>query len=830
MSRTLRLCIITLLAIGVAQACTDTAPTGPAGSQLRANPADNAVQLATLACTASVKANTVSCEQQSGSSGGKNAIIFGRQNVYVKLTSSNVAYTSVDSAFKFDVTVQNLIAQSLGTTNGTTPHARGVEVLFSASPTASLGSGTITVLADSVATFTAAGQPFYRYAGGNLGADGILSQNETSSARQWTLKVPSTVTTFTFALLVSTEVKFPNGWIDIATPPQPFMLSGGNNQTLSGTVRDFSGASVGGTIKWSSGDATVVGIVDSTAGIVQSINPGFSTITATSGARTGTVKISVCPNLAVGGTYQAGPGKAAELCFAGFGSGAEYVYMPIDTSQATAMTGGNSLNVTGNGITPVAGPPSPDVAPVSGGLLAVKSGPSALPAGFETTIASDIPYMHQDDPRIIAAMADPALRRLPTMTPGDKRLRLTIQAGNLNVGDSVRVITDAACPGSTTSKKGYVKSKGAHLIVVADTTNPTPSFSQAQYDSITAEFDTLVYATDTANFGGPTDIDSNGHVIAFFTRDVNALSPPASGSVVLGFFASKDLFPTGTCNTSNFSEIFYMLVPDPSGTVNSNVRSNSFVRSNTVGTLGHEFQHLINAARRLYINSASSFEEGFLNEGLSHIAEELIFYKASGLTPKSNITLATLTSTNKITNAYNTFASNNIGRLIPWLARPDTAGATKQNQNSLAVRGAIWYFLRYAADRKNIGDQPFFYSLVNNNFTGTANIDNAIGAATRNWLYEFTTSVYADDAVTGAAFVHQEPSWNMRSIFGPGGLNSGVFPLGTRPLSNGVLLNVGYSQGGSTTYDRFAVAASQFATLSTTGGTTKWTLVVMRTK
>ena len=72
-----------------------------------------------------------------------------------------------------------------------------------------------------------------------------------------------------------------------------------------------------------------------------------------------------------------------------------------------------------------------------------------------------------------------------------------------------------------------------------------------------------------------------------------------------------------------------MLVPDPTGAVNSNVRTVSFVRGNTTGTLGHEFQHMINGLRRAYVTGASFFETGFLNEGLSHIAEELMFYRTS---------------------------------------------------------------------------------------------------------------------------------------------------------------------------------------------------------
>ena len=89
--------------------------------------------------------------------------------------------------------------------------------------------------------------------------------------------------------------------------------------------------------------------------------------------------------------------------------------------------------------------------------------------------------------------------------------------------------------------------------------------------------------------------------------------------------------------------------------VNGNVRSMADVRQSTGGVRGHEFQHLISASRRLYVNDASEFEETWLNEGLSHIAEELLFYSASGLAPRQNITLAQLTnsSTPQVNNAVN---------------------------------------------------------------------------------------------------------------------------------------------------------------------------------
>ena len=67
-------------------------------------------------------------------------LIIGGQNVNVKLTSSNVAYNSGTGRFTFDVTVQNLIPQPLGTTDGTTLAPGGVSVFFTSGPTVTDGT------------------------------------------------------------------------------------------------------------------------------------------------------------------------------------------------------------------------------------------------------------------------------------------------------------------------------------------------------------------------------------------------------------------------------------------------------------------------------------------------------------------------------------------------------------------------------------------------------------------------------------------------------------------------------------------------------------------
>ena len=79
----------------------------------------------------------------------------------------------------------------------------------------------------------------------------------------------------------------------------------------------------------------------------------------------------------------------------------------------------------------------------------------------------------------------------------------------------------------------------------------------------------------------------------FFTRAVNELTPTGSQSVVGGFFYGRDLFPkqdspqlgSGSgCPSSNVAEMFYLLVPDPNGVVNGNVRTKNFVSHLTVST------------------------------------------------------------------------------------------------------------------------------------------------------------------------------------------------------------------------------------------------------
>lgn len=272
-----------------AAACTDRAnPVSPSTGP-GSGPPGTPVTLQALQCTASRADLTVKCAPVTPPQGSASPdIVVGGQNLYVKLTSSNVAYNGGTGQFTFDVTVQNLIEQKMGTTDGTTVDPNGIRVFFFSGPNVTSGTGTAAVVPDGFATFTAAGQPYYQY-----GA--MLAHGQTSAARTWTLIMPSTVLTFNFLLFVSTPVQYPNGYITLNgnLPGYDYgYLHPGSPLALTAVVKSAVGAvAPGATVTFGStnpGCATVDG-----SGNVTGVIASTCSITATAGARSGSMIVDV---------------------------------------------------------------------------------------------------------------------------------------------------------------------------------------------------------------------------------------------------------------------------------------------------------------------------------------------------------------------------------------------------------------------------------------------------------------------------------------------------------------------------------------------------------
>jgi len=524
---------------------------------------------------------------------------------------------------------------------------------------------------------------------------------------------------------------------------------------------------------------------------------------------------------------------ATSLCVAGGGGGGEFALVPFNTLLDGSA--GTPFTVQASGVTATA---VASRLPTEGtfNVLAGASRASTTLSSLALTRALDAKLRASEArdlaPRIAGARAWMRSRQRTTSSsvPG---LSLSVVPATATVGQLVTLNanTESACS-SPDLRTGRVAAVSNKAIIVADTSNPASGYTDADYASIASTFDTLVDPTDTKAFGPPTDIDGNGHVVLFFTRAVNELTPAGSTSYVAGFFYARDLFPStpspdfDACAGSNGGEMFYLLVPDPSGVVNGNKFTKDNVTRVVIATLGHEYQHLINASRRMYVNTdATDFETTWLDEGLSHVAEELLFYAASGLAPRVNIDATKLRSSSAYVDAFNEDAISNFSRLESYLGAPSSNSPFADNDD-LATRGATWSFLRYAADHTGSDDGTTWYQLVNSTTSGLANLQQVFGTELAALARDWATSVLADD-VASTDSRYQQPSWNLPSIFGA--LEStGAYPLATATLgTSSTTLSV---DGGSAAYLRFAVAAGQTATVQFSSLPSNVQLTLVRTR
>jgi hypothetical protein len=409
-------------------------------------------------------------------------------------------------------------------------------------------------------------------------------------------------------------------------------------------------------------------------------------------------------------------------------------------------------------------------------------------------------------------------------------LRRSTQVAAVPVpGDIIRVkVPDGNGPNDNLcadffDTRAVVAAVSQRAIIAVDTLDGPPSglFSQADFDAISAEFDSFTFPTDSAYFGNPTDVDANGRVIILYTGRVNMLTPPSppGSGFVGGFFFAGDFFPpTGppaqSCPQSNQAEIFYLLAPDPSAKY-GNTRTVASVRQGTRGTIAHEFQHMINAGRRYTGGVASEFEVSWLDEALAHIGEDAVGRRVRNFGDLQALTFPDLLPDESARNDFNAFFFQNFARLAYWMQRPDTSsGISDRAAENLSSRGAAWAIVRYAADNfSNANPRAFTRRLAAGPDTGLANFTKVTAASLDTVMAGFLVANYADDlpGLTVDAR-YQYRSYNMRSIMPPVAAsvlnNGGQYPLRVESVGTGSATLSGTNRTGSGTFYRLTVAAN----------------------
>ncbi len=219
----------------------------------------------------------------------------------------------------------------------------------------------------------------------------------------------------------------------------------------------------------------------------------------------------------------------------------------------------------------------------------------------------------------------------------------------------------------------------ARLVAVADRAlawvhEGTPGPDAALVGQLIGQFSAEDHELISTRFGLPSDVDGDGRVSFLFSPLVDQVGGLA------GFFSAVSTLPEGLGGTGDQADLMFI----------SPTQEAQGYRS----LLVHEFQHLVNFNQHVLVRGGEG-ESNWLNEGLSHLAEDLVAgYAASGQ--------------DQIVSAF--------------LAEPSAVGLSGEALLDRRKRGAAYLFVRSLADRLGEG---VVLRLVN---TGLADRDNVEGA------------------------------------------------------------------------------------------------------
>jgi hypothetical protein len=344
------------------------------------------------------------------------------------------------------------------------------------------------------------------------------------------------------------------------------------------------------------------------------------------------------------------------------------------------------------------------------------------------------------------------IARLPKPQLEPQFLAPAAAAPGIEVGDrrSFRVCGALPCTvenfETVSATARYV---GQHAALYEDVDLPE-RLSDQEVENLGSLFDDELYEVATNAFGSESDVDQNGVVFILMTPVVNQLTDAddCQSGVITGFFFAVDLDPAFAGDSrSNQAEIFYSIVADPDGTVSCDLSKSSLSRLVTV-TFSHEMQHMIGYNQHVLVRGGDS-EVLWLNEGLSHLSEELAALHFEGIGDQRR---------------FGEFAIGNLFDGYRYLQEPGNDFVLwTQGSGTLSERGAIWLFLRWVVDQ--FGDATI-RRMVETTLTGADNVEAVVGEPFSRLLSQWFLANYVSDlpGFTAASRLRYT-TWTFRTTF-----------------------------------------------------------------
>jgi hypothetical protein len=445
--------------------------------------------------------------------------------------------------------------------------------------------------------------------------------------------------------------------------------------------------------------------------------------------------------------------------------GAEYLYVALST-QARVADEGDSVGFAVRGSSPGVAA----VAPMTRAFSRVAR-PSNPAAAFHARLRA----------------RERELSRLPGTALFDRgRISATVAAPVVGDKRTFKVCATPQCDNFVESS-ATAKVVGQRVAIFLDDTVPAGGYTQSDLATVGQLFDAHLYPIDTTAFGRETDIDSNGVVVVLLSPRVNQLSPncSADNSIILGYFFGLDLVPSQA--NSNAGEVFYGLVPDPNNSACD--ISKTFATDNLAPVFIHEFQHMISFGQHVLTRRGDA-EVTWLNEGLSHFAEELGGRQVPDVNCPDFASCADeFIGTGDLPNAFD------------YLSDPESAFLVEpaSSQGELPERGANWLFVRWLADHfatDTVLGTDFTRRLETTSLLGSANVASQTGVDFPTLVTEWQMANYLDDlpGFTEPTGRLRYKSWNFRAI---AAANSRPYPLAPDSTKTGAYQHAGFLRTGS---------------------------------
>lgn len=291
-----------------------------------------------------------------------------------------------------------------------------------------------------------------------------------------------------------------------------------------------------------------------------------------------------------------------------------------------------------------------------------------------------------------------------------------LEAAFLPAISTAVVVSDAPVKRTFTAPAGRNKSgfvdvdavkvaEGNRVILYADDPNPmVRDVAQSLVDYV----EHIALPQTTKLFGPIPDVDGSGKLILLMSDVVNNFSNDP-GAFTGGFFSSKDL--TGR-EGSNHASMLYLYLPKPrkAGGAYDHVDDYQALLKEVIV---HELQHIISFGARQLVGARS--EESWLNEGISHWAEEYFgFHRSNRIRSRHFLQEPTVT---------------------PLIGRG----------TALSERGASYLFVKFLVEQHE-DDPTFIRRLVQSGKRGIANIEAVTGRPFEEVVADWTASLYRDHA------------------------------------------------------------------------------------